>query len=100
MQKPQIATAIFDMGVLFGVSSAALLAQTAAKATGCATLKVDGHIGPQTIAGLNAVNPRDWMDAYIPLFKIRAAGIIERKPEQVKFKDGWDARISRLKTLL
>ncbi len=100
IRRPQIATAIFDMGVLFGVSTSAKRAQRACIRTGCTTLKDDGIIGPQSIAALNSVNVVQWMKEFQSLFQDRITDIVTADSSQVKFRNGWSSRVEKLRTLV
>ena len=78
-----IAQSIFDCAVNMGPSRASKLAQE------CASVAIDGMIGPQSIQAINATNA-ELFDCKFRLAKIRFyADLCNRKPEQKKFLLGW-----------
>ena len=87
-----VANKIFDMSVNFGVmrrgDDAAEITQRAVVACG-KTIRVDGWIGDETIAGVNACNP----DKLIPMLcheqKKVYLDIIARRPSQAVFRRNW-----------
>ncbi len=94
-----IATAMFDTGVLFGLGVSAAYAQKAVIACGFKDVRVDGHIGPVTVAALNGVIPAAFLMTFALLFKARIADIIGRRPQSVKFEHGWNVRVDKLSSL-
>ena len=97
-----IAVALFDMGVLFGIYQSACAAQTALNILNGenAPLKIDGQIGPKTLAALNSADTNQFLKHFALRFKSRIADIIEAKPNQMAFKKGWESRVERLEKLI
>jgi lysozyme family protein len=58
---------------------------------------VDGKIGPQTIAAINATDPK-WLFDHIRLSRIAfVEAIVRNKPSLGVFLAGWKNRINALK---
>lgn len=95
--NPSIATAMLDMGCLFGVGVSARNAQSAFISCSGVGLKVDGVIGANSVNALNAVRPNDWLEEYQNLFFARVDSIVFKNPSQVKWMNGWKRRIDKLK---
>jgi type VI secretion system secreted protein VgrG len=92
-----IATKIFDMAVNMGpptkksarIGPAHEIAQRAANACG-ADLKVDGDFGGKTLAAINLVPPRVYIDALCKAHADFYLGLIEANPQRFGvFKGGW-----------
>lgn len=83
-----LATKIFDLAVNVGAKRAHMLLQQALRAAG-ATVRVDGVLGPATIAAIAAVKPGELLAA----LRSEAAGfyrILElRSPPLGRFINGW-----------
>ena len=94
-----IATAIFDMSVLRGPSVAGKYAQQALVRCGYG-LTVDGHIGVNSLAALNKVDPVTWLMNYEKLVESGFLGIVKNNPSQNRFLKGWLNRARRLLSLL
>lgn len=91
-----IAIALFDAGVLFGIGISAVYAQTALAQSGFSDIiKIDGHVGPKTIAALNSVKAALFIKAFHLLFTLRIADIITRYPRNAKYRNGWENRVDR-----
>lgn len=88
-----VATCIFDMGVLCGTGKSAEWVQ---KVLG---LKVDRKIGPVTLKAINETDPA----LFVELFSDYAAqyfkDIVTNRPSQKVFLKGWLARADRLRGL-
>lgn len=93
-----VACALFDTGVLFGIGTSAVAAQRALKER-FPEIAVDGHIGPRTIAALNAVDPKDFLPAFHRQLLARIDVVIGARPESEKFRHGWVRRVDKLLTL-
>lgn len=98
MKKLPVAMCIFDSGVLYGVGTAALFAQKAVSLCG-ATLKLDGIIGDKSLDFLNAVGTEEFLKAFHGLVLARIDSIIESRPKDEKYRNGWTNRANRLLTL-
>lgn len=93
VESQAIATCIFDMGVLCGISRSAKWAQDVCNVT------QDGMFGPVTIEHLNSMD----VDRFVAEFAATAAlyfhDIVKRNQSQKVFLKGWTARAARLRTL-
>ena len=90
--------AVFDFAVNSGANAISALQRTlAAFGYGC---DVDGSIGPQTVrmayACLDAVPADIFLRAYMQERRAFLAGIVQRKPNQAKFYNGWIERVDHL----
>lgn len=93
-----IATAIFDMGVLFGIGLPPKFAQSICNDHG-SRLTVDGKLGPFTAAAINKLDPKVFISAFKLKCDARFRDIAERKPKNKRFLKGWLNRSRRLLTL-
>ena len=85
-----VADAIVDWAYNSGPATAAKKVQAILGA------KIDGVIGPKTIAAINAADPR-WLFNRIQLSRTAfVEAIVRSKPSQAKFLTGWKNRINSL----
>lgn len=94
-----IATAIFDMGVLFGIGVPPKFAQAICNAHG-SKLTVDGKIGPFTASAINALDPKVFINDFKLKCDARFRDIAARIPKNQRFLKGWLNRSRRLLTLI
>lgn len=87
-----LASAVFDMGVNAGIGTAAKLLQRAINALG-RPLSIDGHIGPATIAAVNASRPEHLRAAFRRACRHYYEDIVAANPSQRVFFKGWMNRI-------
>lgn len=87
-----VATAVFDAGVLFGVYGAALCIQRAA-ACQFPNLHADAHIGPLSVAAINASHPVVLLGSFKWNLDKRCDEIVEHKPTSAKYLKGWKTRV-------
>lgn len=93
-----IATAIFDTAVLYGIGTAATLVQRALYL--CRhSVKIDGHIGQETIDCLNTVSREEFFKAFLWLILGRIETVIKANPKNERYRKGWVERANRLLTL-
>lgn len=98
--SPAIATALFDVSVLFGIGAAVLCAQRALGKCGLEDeIVVDGRIGSKTIHALNAVDDNIFLKAFHLILTLRIGEIITKRPLNEKFRQGWERRVDRLLSL-
>jgi lysozyme family protein len=89
---------VFDQAVNAGGEAAVKLLQRAINNSVLARLKPDGNLGPRTLAALDSALRRpgggmpDVVGHYRELVKSRYRGIVDRKPSQRAFLNGWLAR--------
>jgi lysozyme family protein len=96
--SPSVAIAMFDIGVVRGISVPPKYAQMICNNHG-EHLTVDGHLGPLSLTAINKMDP----SAFIRDFSQKAeAGFrsIASKPGQAIFLKGWVNRARRLLTLI
>ncbi len=93
-----VATALFDVGVLFGLHAAVVCAQRAAVDCG-AKLTIDGHNGFRTNEALNGVDPKNFIEKFVLQLRARITDIVAKRPSSAKYQDGWEDRLERLKKL-
>lgn len=92
----EVADKVFDLGVNCGVGTVAKLVQKALNAMDQFTpMKVDGRIGPLTLATLNAATPGKFLEA----LRIQAANryrqIARNNPDLQDQLEGWLRRLKR-----
>lgn len=97
VENASVATALFDAGVLFGTGTSALNAQRALLACD-APVDVDGHVGPDTLAALNTVEPRRFLAAFSGQLHARIDGTAKARPKDLAFKSGWEHRVDKYPT--
>jgi lysozyme family protein len=89
-----MANKIFDMGVLFGMSTAARLAQSVLLAAGSVGIHKTDVFDASTLAGVNGLGSEKFLPAYKSRFSIHARWIPTQDPTQEEFVNGWVNRIS------
>lgn len=89
-----VATKLFDLGVLFGVVEAVKALQRALNATPPPMLTVDGTFGPETLLLTNEAAPVKLLSDFKSEFVTRAHEIVAEHPEDAEFLDGWLRRIN------
>lgn len=95
VQQLNIAIAVFDTGVLYGIGVAASLAQRTVNIYG-GTLKVDGVIGEESVKALDTVHQGDFLRMYRSLILARIETVISVNPQDKKFRIGWVKRANKL----
>jgi lysozyme family protein len=95
-----IACAIYDIGVVCGVRTAARLAQRALRDLGDNLIVVDGIIGRATLRSLNQVDPKKFVHTFKARVDAHFQGIVDRNQSQKVFLRGWLNRSRRLLTLV
>lgn len=92
-----IAWKLFDLGVNCGPATAGRLLQQGYNRLSSSKLAVDGKVGPATA---KAVNNYKWKKSLYCAFKNcafeRYMDIVQRKPEQREFLDGWLNRLEEV----
>lgn len=94
-----IATAIFDTGVLHGIHAGVKYAQRVLNILN-SPQTVDGIAGPKTISALNAVAREDFIRGYENVVSASYETIIAAKPEDEKYREGWETRAKKLLQLV
>lgn len=82
------ATKVFDCSVNMGSGRAHKLAQSAANACG-KTLKVDGDLGPMSVAAINACDPKQFVVQMCRVQREFYEDLIQAKPQLAVFRSGW-----------
>lgn len=97
-----IAIALFDMGVLRGIGWPIKQAQAICIAHGYDLGKsgADNDNGPKTQAALNAIDTKEFIEAYEGICEAGFRSIVARNPSQKVFLKGWLNRSKRLLTLV
>lgn len=93
LQSP-LAEVHFDAAVNHGVGRAAKMLQEALG------VEVDGIIGPNTLKVINDNNPFDLARKQNKIRKQFFKAIVERKPSQQVFLEGWLARIEKVEQFI
>lgn len=93
-----VATAIFDMGVNFGIHRGAMLAQAAVNDLN-GNLQVDGMLGPKSCAAVNNCLANKFISSFTAEVKKRYQAIVDNNPSQSVFYKGWMNRANKLLTL-
>ena len=99
IRKYTVALAIFDQAINRGVSSAVKQAQRVVKKLdpmGFAKITEDGVMGPATLAALNSISEKPFIDNYLSESKLFYQNIVQRNPSQSVFLTGWLNRITSL----
>ena len=92
IEDQDVASKLFDMGVLFGVGTAVKNLQQAL--TSGFAITVDGSFGPETLSAINQADGSSLLSAYKTLLVSHAFAIATAKPETRKFVAGWGRRIN------
>jgi lysozyme family protein len=92
-QSP-LAEVHFDAAVNHGVGRAAKMLQESLD------VSIDGVIGPNTLAVINSNNPFDLARKQNKIRKRFFKSIVERKPSQAVFLEGWLARVERVEQFI
>lgn len=93
-----VALFLFDFRVHGGFTRAKLQ-QLLNDEFGC-DLKVDGVIGPKSLAAINAQDSRRLASAILNWRQRHLNGIVERDQSQAKFMKGWQRRIDCLRAMI
>jgi len=88
----EVATKLFDTAVLTGKSQAVKFLQRAVQDAGGAIVEVDGQIGPETVAAVNASPPILLLDAYRQQLTTFYRDLAAARPTNQKFLKGWLTR--------
>ena len=89
----RIAFKLFDMGVLCGTRTSAIVIQQAVKKAG-SLIRVDGNIGNITIAAINNINEDLLYNHIIAIFEARFKRIVLFRPLNRKYLKGWLRRLN------
>jgi len=90
---------MFDIGVVMGIGIPPKFAQKICNNHG-SHLAVDGHIGPLTLAAINALDEPVYIRDFSSMTEARFRGIVANNHTQAKFLKGWLNRAHRLLTLM
>ncbi len=87
-----LALKMFDLAVNCGTATAVRMMQQAADNCG-ATIAVDGHIGPATIAAINSLDAVKLLAAYKLVGEAHYESLVDKNPRLLKFLKGWEKRV-------
>jgi type VI secretion system secreted protein VgrG len=89
----------YDCAVNCGVSGAAKQLQRALNdLAGAEVVRVDGVIGPASLAAVDRVDWREITRQYLEVRRAYYNGLVAKNSSQGKFLEGWLNRLGRLKT--
>ncbi len=94
-----IACAVFDIGVVSGLTKSASLAQASVNMVQPG-LTVDGHLGPKSIAALNVIPVSDFIQFYSAKVENNFRRIVKSDGTQWENLKGWVERSHRLIQLI
>ncbi len=94
-----IGTAFFDIGVVRGIAVPPRYAQEICNTHG-ASLVLDGHIGPLTLAAINELDHVIFIKDFSARVEQGFRSIVSHNPSQHVFLRGWVNRARRLLTLI
>lgn len=94
-----VATAMLDIGIVRGIGVPPKYAQQICNRHG-ASLILDGHIGPKTLAAINATASTVFITDFAALSEAGFQKIVQNNPSQSVFLKGWTRRARRLLTLI
>lgn len=98
VEKASIAVCIFNSGVLYGVGTAANIAQRSLQNLGV-NVRVDSLMGQATTSQLNAVDEQEYLRMYHKLLLARIETLIFNNAKLEKYRRGWSNRAHRLLAL-
>jgi lysozyme family protein len=99
INSPGVAMCMFDIAVVMGIGIPPKFAQAICNAHG-SDLVLDGHVGPKTIAAINALDPKVFIRDFSAKAEARFRGIVANNSSQGVFLKGWLNRAHRLLTLV
>jgi len=85
--------AVFDAAVNMGVGRAAKLIQEAVGVT------ADGVLGPASLSSIQKTDSKELIEKFSELKNNFYHGIVESRPDQVKYLNGWLIRVAEVKTI-
>ena len=88
ISSQQIASKLFDFGVLFGVGTAVKNLQAALD------IEMDGLFGPGTLAAVNAAAPASLLLKFQAEMNAHVRAIVAGNPKLEVFQAGWQNRIN------
>jgi lysozyme family protein len=94
-----VAMCVFDIGVVRGIGVPPKYMQEICNMHGT-HLAVDGHVGPLTIAAVNALDPATFIRDFSAKAESGFRAIVAGRPSQSVFLKGWVNRARRLLTLI
>ena len=98
IKRYSMALAIFDQAINRGISAASKQAQRVLKNTfNHPNMVEDGNIGPATVAALNTVDEKKFLDSYLAESILAYNKIVQNNPSQVVFLNGWLKRVESLR---
>jgi len=84
--------AVFDSAVNMGVGRASKFIQEAVGVT------ADGVLGPASLSAIQKADPKELIEKFSELKNNFYHGIVESRPDQVKYLNGWLIRVTKVKS--
>lgn len=100
LSRLTVAICLFDTAVLYGVGTAALMAQETVGLCQGPILKFDGLIGDKSVAAINSIDEEKFIEGYYAMIIRRIDLVVAMYPKNAKFRAGWTNRAKRLLTLV
>ena len=85
--------AVFDAAVNLGVARATKLIQEAVGVT------TDGVLGLKSLSAIQAADNKELIEKFSNLKKSFYDSIVEHRPDQIKYLDGWKSRVAKVETI-
>ena len=93
-----VATAIFDSAVLYGIPTVGLMVQRAAISCGV-PLDTDGILGQESVNAVNSISVGTFLNSFCAQVLGHIQYLVGMYPKNKKFQEGWINRANRLLTL-
>lgn len=91
IESQAVATKLFDVAVNMGPAVSARIGQRVCQILG-QNVTVDGRLGPNTVAAINACNPDEFLHTMVELLRQHYNSLAEQAPKLAKFLAGWMRR--------
>lgn len=92
IKNADIASKVFDMGVLLGSKTSNKLLQQTLNKMG-ASLVEDGILGPKSIKAINEAEPVSLLSQFKGQLEVRFRDIVKNRPANDVFLNGWLRRV-------
>lgn len=95
IESQDVANRVLDAVVNMGPSSAIRLLQEAVNLASVTQVKVDGLMGPSTLAAVNSINPEKLVAQFNDLRRKHYVEIADADPSKGQYLKGWLARAQK-----